>query len=351
MFSFKKHEYSTNDIIPSQWVKLRNNTACQKIAKLIFQEYQQKLELDPTIKLKFDKISANGIYDHETKTLYINPMIFTQHGEYSGIAMLNTMAHEAKHAWQYQMYDNLQQHHHKQQLSAYNEAILIALTPKSYSPYLPTNNTYTFNVQITNNSIKLPSEHSRIYAMYPLQPAELDAFTYAMKETYCFINDNGIEINDPITKNRILSGPDINSAIVQYINEDKNIAKHVRQIYLDMSYQKLQEPDIQLFITLERAMILTHMVNCNNKDQKTIDALLSDKFYTTETERLTELIHNMPERDDDEVIYEDEPDYVQKFQYGTREFQQSHHINEDKETQEQPSHEPSFHDDDEIDFP
>ena len=59
----------------------------------------------------------------------------------------------------------------------------------------------------------------------------------------------------------------------------------------------------------------------------------------------------MPERDDDEVIYEDEPDYVQKFQYGTREFQQSHHINEDKETQEQPSHEPSFHDDDEIDFP
>lgn len=235
-------------------------------------------------------------------------------------------------------------------LTPYQAAIIDNYSLQNNNPYIKYQNLQSY-VQLQDICQNTNKPTDKIEALDILQPAEFDAYAFAMHKTDHYMQQYNIEIADYQTKNRILGGAQVHPAIIAFLPQDKKIAEHLRQIYRDMCQQNLQDKDIPLFITLERAMILTHMADCNNKDPKTIAALLSDKFYTTETEHLTELIHNMPERDDDEVIYEDEPDYAIEFQYGTKEFRDVYHLNDDKKTQEQPSHEPSSHDDDERDFP
>lgn len=334
-------------ITPEKWKKLLFPFDKIQIAQKVFNYYKQILDLPQEVKLRFAKTTENGVYDDTTKTITINPYILKHQKEYSGLHLLNVIAHEAKHAQQYQLMHFMQKNGNNN-VTPYQAAIIDNYSSQNNNPYIKYQNLQSY-VQLQDICQNTNKPTDKIEALDILQPAEFDAYAFAMHETDHYMQQYNIEIADYQTKNRILGGAQVHPAIIAFLPQDKKIAEHLRQIYRDMCQQNLQDKDIPLFITLERAMILTHMADCNNKDQKTIDALLSDEFYTTETERLTELIHNMPERDDDEVVYEDEPDYAIEFQYGTREFQQAYHLNDD--TQTQPSHKPSSHDDDEIDFP
>lgn len=336
-------------IQPQSWGKTHFQFERKKIAQDILNYYKQVLNLPNEIKMVFNNHAENGVYHDKTKTITIHPKLLASNKEYSGLQLLNTIAHESKHAWQYQLMHHKQNNPHAT-VNQYQDAIIINLTSQDLNPYNDVLSSQP-HLQISDTRASIGVNVPQINALHVLQPSEYDAYAFAMGETMHYLQQYQIHIPDDQMRNRILGGAQLNSAIMEFIGQNNHIVHDVKQLYRDMYYQRLQEKDIPLFITLERAMILTHMVNRNNKDQKTIDALLSDKFYTTETERLAELIHNMPERDDDEVIYEDEPDYAIEFQYGTKEFRDVYHLNDDKETQEQPSHEPSSHDDDERDFP
>lgn len=337
------------DIHPDKW-SVSNKHAQNVIAKYLFEHFSQELSLPSDVQLSFNYRAEDGMYDDATKTVYINLSSMAQYQKYAGIKLLNTMAHECKHAEQYALCHQVHAGHVQYgNLSPFQQSILSNLDHHLPIDYI--NPIYTYNRIIPALEESQFIEQGTVTAMYGAQPTECEAFTYAMSKTYNYIDQHHISIEDSVTLNRLLSGPSINEAVLTYLQSDKDIAKHVRQVYRDMCQQNLHEKDIPLFITIEQAMILTHMVNTNTINQQKADSIISSDFQAKETDRLTDMIHNMPERDDDEVIYEDEPDYVQEFQYGTREFQQAHHINEDKKTQEQPSHEPSSHDDDERDFP
>ena len=348
MWPFKK-TYSMNDIHPDKW-PASNKHAQKEIAKYLFEYFSTELSLPGDIKLSFNYRAEDGMYDDATQTVYINLASLEIYQSYAGIKLLNTIAHECKHAEQYTLCHQIHAGHVQYgNLSPFQQSIINNLDHTMPVDYI--NPTYEYDKIINDLEASQYIGKSPITAMYGIQPSECDALTYAMSLIDEYFKQNHIYPTDSILRNRLLAGPHINIPVGTYLHSDKEIAKHVRQVYRDMCQQNIHEKDIPLFITIEQAMILSHMVSSNNIDQQKVDAVISSDFQAKETERLTDMIRNMPERDDDEVIYEDEPDYVQEFQYGTREFQQAHHINEDKETQEQPPHESSSHDDDEIDFP
>ena len=348
MWPFKK-TYGMDDIHPDKW-PVSNKHAQKEIAKYLLEHFATELSLPGDIKLSFNYHAEEGMYDDSTKTVYINLSSTEKYQKYAGIKLLNTMAHECKHAEQYALYHQVHAGHVQYgNLSPFQQSIVNNLNDYVQVDYI--NSAFQYDKILNPLDTSTYIQKGYVTVLYGVQPIECDTFTYAMSETYHYIDQQHISIDNSIVENRILSGPNINEAVTLYSKTDTDIAKHVRQIYRDMCQQNLHEKDIPLFITIEQAMILTHMVNTNTIDQQKADSIISPDFQAKETARLTDMIRNMQERDDDEVIYEDEPDYVQEFQYGTREFQQTHHINEDKETQEQPSHEQSSHDDDEIDFP
>ena len=337
-------------IQPQYWEKTHFQFERKKIAQDVLNYYKQALNLPNEIKMVFKNHAENGVYNDKTKTITIHPKLLTSNQEYSGLHLLNIIAHESKHAWQYQLMHHKQNHPHTT-INQYQDAIIINLALQSQNPY---NGAYPSQAQIA--SINFPNSLSnvdipKIEALHILQPSEYDAYAFAMKETTHYLQQYQIYIPDDQMQNRIIGGAQLNSAIMAFIGYDNHIVHDVNQLYRDMYYQRIQEQEIPLFVKLEQAMILTHMSNCNNLTQQHIDNILSTNFQTAEMERLTEMIHNLPARDDDEVIYEDEPDYAMEFQYGTEKFRDVYHLNDDKETQEQPSHKQSSHDDDEIDFP
>lgn len=347
MWPFKK-TYSMNNIHPDKW-PVSNKHAQKEIAKYLFEHFSTELSLPGDIKLSFNYRAEDGMYNDATKTLHINLAVLEEYQIYAGIKLFNTIAHECKHAEQYTLCHQVQTGQVQYgNLSPFQQSIINNLDHYRQINYL--NPTKQYDRIIMPLDAYPYIKTSAVTAMYCMQPSECDAFTYAMALTDEYLNRNHIDTIDSQLRNRVLAGSDINTAVMTNLDTDKQMAKHVRQLYRDICNQNLHEKDIPLFVALEQAMILTHMTNNNNINQLKAESILSTEFKTLETDRLTDMIHNMPERDDDEVIYEDEPDYVQEFQYGTREFQQTHHINEDKETQEQPSHESSSHDDDEIDI-